>query len=181
MGAEAARVLDFSDEYVYGSAIPARKHYEEPEERAVEIPSPRETVRQQEQAGAKTVTRSSPVLSAFAVLGTIFVSFLMVFAVLAQVNYNEIANEAARLNAQLKELSEQERKLEIAFESVVDMKEIETYARDVLGMSKPEAEQVAIIRSTLEDSAEIIAGSGEENALRGIGSFLSSLTEYFKR
>jgi hypothetical protein len=104
----------------------------------------------------------------------------MLFVVLAQISYNEIASETVRLNAQLTELKEQERKLEISFESVIDIKEVERYARDTLGMSRPDADQVAIIQSIPIDRAVIIDSEGEEGILSGLGSFLSSLLDYFR-
>ena len=45
-------------------------------------------------------------------------------------------------------------------------------------MSKPEADQIAIIHSVPNDKAEVISG-GDEVTLNGIGKFLSSLLEYF--
>jgi hypothetical protein len=105
----------------------------------------------------------------------------MVFTILAQVRYNEVASDIVRLNAQLTALEEEEKRLEIAFESVVDMKEIERYARDVLGMSIPEVQQVAIIQGEQQDSAKIVARDEDEGWFRGITSFISSLTDYFKK
>ena len=177
MAAEAAKALDYSNEYVYGTAIPKRRTDDFPDESAVEIPSARESL----QPAERTAVRRAPVLSLFSVFGALFVGALMIFAILAQISYNEVASETIRLNAQIKGLKEQERILEIKFESVIDMKEVERYARDVLGMSKPEAEQVAVIQSVQQDTAEIITNSGEERPLRGLGSFISSLAKYFKR
>ena len=176
--AEAARVFD---EFTYGSAAPARETYAEPAEQ-FEVQSPQEILRRRERArAAAAAAQRTPVVSVFAVFGAVIIGVLMIFAVLAQVSYNEVASETVRLNAQIRSLEEQERRLEIAFESVVDMKEVERYARDVLGMSKPEAEQVAIIQSVQSDTAEIVDNGEKESALRGFGSFISSLTEYFRR
>jgi hypothetical protein len=102
----------------------------------------------------------------------------MVFVVLAQINYNEAASETVRLNNRLRTLTEQQRRLEIAYESVIDIEEVERYAKDVLGMSKPESDQIAIIHSVPGDRAEVIGGS-DESTLSGLGKFLSSLLEYF--
>jgi len=115
------------------------------------------------------------------VFGAIFAGFLMVFVVLAQINYNEIASETVALNAQYTALLEQQRRLEISFESVVDMKEVEQYARDVLGMSRPEADQIAVVYSMPADRVEVLADDSSDDPLREFGSFISSLLEYFKR
>ena len=179
MAAEAARVLDFPEDYVYGSAVPAVEIFEGP------AYAPPETAQSGEKAAAEvrpsaTVYTASGV-SLFAVFGSVFAAVLMVFVMLAQISFNEMTGEIVRLGAQLSQLNEQEKRLEIAFESVVDMKEVEMYARDVLGMSKPDPSQGAIIQSVLPDRVEIIGDDGARDTLRGLGAFISSLTEYFKR
>ena len=189
--AEAARVLEFPDDYYYGSAVPVREpafpEWEAPDipdGRPYEGPSAHELMRQRQkarEAAAAQAAQSTHGVSMFAILGSIVVGVLMIFTVLAQVSYNEVANESVRLSSQLSTLEEQERRLEIAFESVVDMKEVERYARDVLGMSKPETEQVAVIQSVQRDTAEVVGGRVVDESLRGFGKFLSSLAEYFKR
>ena len=179
MGAEAARVLDYTGSGYYGSAAPARAPFAEPVEKPVDIPVPHEQTHPKEnvrEAGA----RNAPSLSLFAVCGTIFASVLMVFVVLAQISYSEIAGETVRLSAQMDELIEREKRLEIAFENSIDMKKIETVARDTLGMSKPDTDHAAIILSMPIDSAEIITGGGSRDGLTGFGSFISSLLEYFR-
>jgi len=179
MAAEAARVLDFEDEYFYGSAAPAREVFDDPGEEPAEISIPQERTLQRQKERAAAAAKSVPGVSLFAVLGTLFAAVLTVFVVLAQVSYNEIAADTVRLNKQLQELTEQQRRLEITHESVIDMKEIERYARDVLGMSKPDADQIAIVQRMPVDKAEVVGGS-DESALDGIGSFISSLIEYLK-
>ena len=179
MGAEAARVLDFySGSGYYGSAAPAEVPYAEPVAIPVEIPV------SQEQAGygvraREAAAQSTHIVSLFALFGAVLAGVLMIFVVLAQISYAELAGEKVRLNAQLIELAEQQRRLEIEFESAIDMKEIERYARDSLGMSKPETDHIAIVRSMPVDSAEIILNNSSEGVFNGFGSFISSLLEYF--
>jgi len=179
MAAQTARVLEFDDNYFYGSAAPAREAF--PEERTwpTEIPGTDERVRQRVKA-KEAVERKAPGVSLLAIFGSFFVATLMIFVVLAQISYNEAAAETVRLNAQLADLTDNHRRLEIAFESVIDMKEVERYARDVLGMSKPDSDQVTVIPSVPRDRAEIIE-SAEENTAEGFGSFLSSLVGGFRK
>ena len=178
MGAEPARVLDYSGSGYYGSAAPAEIPFSGPMALPTDMPVYQEENRTWERA-RETAVQSTPVVSLFALFGALLAGVLMIFVVLAQISYAELAGEKVRLNAQLAELSEQQRRLEIEFESAIDMKEIERYARDSLGMSKPETDQIAIIRSMAVDSAEIINSDGAEGALNGLGSFISSLLEYF--
>ena len=182
MAAEAARVLDdydYTGSAYYGSAAPAEVPYVRPVAEPVDVPAPQEQTRSGEYA--KEAVQSAPAVSLFAIFGTIFAGILMIFVILAQINYNEIAGETVRLNTQLNELNEHERRLEIEFENVIDMKEVERYARDTLGMSKPGADQVAIIGGLPVDSAEIISNNDEGGSTGGLGSFITSLLEYFKR
>ena len=181
--AEAARVLEFPEDVVFGAAAPAREIYAQPGAGPVELPIPRELPEQ----GTRTRTRTGAEadkahgISILTLFGSVFTAALMVFVVLAHVNYNEVTNETVRLRAQLEKLTEQESKLEIAYESVIDMKEVERYAKDVLGMSAPDAGQVSIIQSVSDDKVEIINDGSKGNALRGFGSFISSLLEGFRK
>ena len=129
---------------------------------------------------AEAVEKTVPGISFFAILGTVFVAVLMVFVVLAQINYNETAAESVRLNMLISDLSARHRALELSFENAVDIKEVERFARDELGMSRPETSQVIIISTTPRDTAMVINNS-EDRGLQGFGSFLRSLTEYFRR
>ena len=178
MAAEAARVLEYAGSDYYGSAAPAQAPYVGPMARPEDTPATWEQTRQRERA-KEADAQSVPTVSMFAVFGTVFAGFLMVFVVLAQISYTEIASETVRLNAQLSELTEQERRLEIEFERAIDMKYVERYARDALGMSRPDADQIAVIRSIPVDSAEIISSGEDDGALSGFGMFISSLLEYF--
>jgi len=176
-----ARALNY---YNYGTAAPTIKAMVEAETRRIHVPpvtkdKTQERVRRLEKVKAVAEAKTFPGISVFAVLGTLFVSVLMIFVVLAQVNYNETAGEAAKLNTQLIELTEKHKALELAFESVIDIKEVERFARDELGMSRPNAEQVIVISTTPRDTAMVV-DSGEERGMEGFGTFLRSLTEYFR-
>ena len=182
--AEAARVLDFDDRYVYGSAAPARERFPEREQTPLRSPlrSPQslERVRQKERVREAAAAEYMPGVSLFAMFGSVFVACLMVFVVLAQISYSEAAAESVRLGAQLSALEDQQRVLMMEFESVMDMKEVERYARDVLGMSTPDTHQIAVIYSSAPDRAEVLVAP-EGGTLRDFGSFISSLLDQFRR
>jgi len=177
--AEPARVLDY-EEYTFGSAAPVREALPESAPDTHDTPIEHGRPRSMERARAAVAQQLIPNVSLFSIFGALFVSVLMIFVMLAQINYKEVSNETVNLNAQLGGLMEQQRMLEISFESVIDLKEVERFARDELGMSKPESDQITIIRSAPRDRAMVVQG-GEESALRGFGSFISSLFEYFRR
>ena len=179
-----ARALNY---YNYGTAAPTIQAMVEAETRRLQRTSApvssvaKERVRQREREKANAVAaeKALPGISVFAVLGTLFVAVLMVFVVLAQINFNETAAESVRLNVLLRELTERHRVLELAFESAVDIREVERFARDELGMSRPDAGQILVISSAPRDTA-VVLYSGEERGMQGFGNFLRSLTEYFR-
>jgi len=184
----------YGSNYNYGTAAPARQASPRADHSGSQVapdqdayqdayphtyPHTGDTARPGERVREKEYAIAAPGVSLFAVFGSLFVASLMVFVVLAQISYKETASETIRLTAQLTGLVEQQRILEISFESVIDMKEVERYARDVLGMSKPDYDQIAVIISAQRDRAEVIR-SEEVGILRGFGSFISSLFEYFR-
>ena len=176
-----ARALNY---YNYGTAVPTIKAMVDAETKRMQMPpvtkeKVKEQARRLDKVKAVAEAKTFPGISVFAVLGTLFVSVLMIFVVLAQVNHNETAGEAARLNVQLIELAERHRALELAFESAIDIKEVERFARDELGMSRPNAEQVIVISTTPRDTAMVV-DNGEDRTAEGFGTFLRSLIDYFK-
>jgi len=174
--------------YNYGTAAPTIQAMVEAETRRLHSPMPqtrvaKKRVRRMEERTKRVKAKSPPKqysgISVFAVLGTVFVAVLMVFVVLAQINYNETAAESVRLSLHINELTEKHKALELSFESAVEIKEVERFARDELGMSRPDSGQIIIISSTPRDSA-IITGGGEDRGIQGFGNFLKSLTDYFR-
>ena len=132
------------------------------------------------EAKAFSGIKKVPGISVFAVIGTLIISVLMVFVVLAQVSYNEAANEAVRLSSQLRDLTDKHRTLELAFESSIDLKEVERIARDELGMSRPDAAQIITITASPRDIAMVVTHE-EDRSIQGFAEFIRSLTNYFRK
>ena len=175
-----ARALNY---YNYDSTAPTLIAASGAETKKVDLPkikksAAKERIQKFEKMKAAAAEKV-PGISVFAVLGALFVAVLMVFVVLAQINYNEAAGETVRLNLFMTELNEKHRALELAFERAVDIKEVERYARDELGMSRPDAGQIITINATPRDSAIIIDNTDRHEG-QGFGDFLRSLTGYFK-
>ena len=182
MAAGAVGALRYKEKYNYGTAAPARAPYYEPYVKPAEETAPRERAvpRELPRKSARERQREAGV-SLFAIVGTLVVTALMVFVMLAQINLNQLVAQTARHTSQLDALTQQNRVLAIAFENVVDMKEIERYAKDVLGMSKPEAEQYVVIRTLPSDRAEVIEVQENEGGLYEFGSFLTYLFDEYIR
>ena len=181
-----ARALSY---YNYGTAAPTIQAMVDAETKRLhksieeDVAAFEEQERRREKAkvaNAKTAKaeKSASRISVIAVLGTLFVAVLMVFVVLAQINFNETAAESVQLNALLIELNERHSALELSFERAVDIKEVERFARDELGMSRPNEGQMILINSVPRDTA-IVVHSEQERGIYGFGLFLKSLTEYF--
>ena len=184
MAAQAA-ALDYTRYASYGAgstaAVPAEEGYYGPAARPREIPAaiPAEVPGERTRAKPAATPKSTYSLSLFAIVGTAFVMALMLFVVLANISYVEATNETVKLEARIAELTAEERKLQIEYEQTFNMNEIERYAVDVLGMTKPESEQVSVMRAATEDRAQVLEVA-DEGGIKGIGSFLSSLLAYFK-
>jgi len=118
-------------------------------------------------------------ISVLSIAGALIVAVLMVFVVLAQINYLEAGRETVMLNSQLAELTETHRMLELAFVSAIDIREVERVARDELGMSRPDAAQVVLLNSAVADSAVVVDHYAEGNVQSFI-SYLISLVDYFR-
>ena len=114
-----------------------------------------------------------------AVVGTALVVGLMLLVVLAQINHNEIAIETARLSVEVRELAETQRALSIAFESSINIREVERIARDELGMSRPDAAQMITIHTPPRDRAFVIYNEYDYDS-GGFMDFITSLFEYFR-
>jgi len=118
-------------------------------------------------------------ISILAVAGTLIIAVLMVIVVLAQVYYNDAVRETVRLNNHLAELSEGHRSLELAFVNAIDIREVERFARDELGMSRPDATQIIFLNSTVRDSAVTVEHTEQRN-VESFMAFLMSLIDYFR-
>jgi len=176
MAAEAARVLDY--EYYNGTAAPVREFPNEAPE-PLEIPDAHERInhRQRARVAAAPATNRQGV-SLFAIVGTVFIAALLLLLILAQITYSQASAEANRLDTRLTQLNEQHRRLVIDFETVICMNEVESFARDVLGMSRPSSRQTDIIMSSTSDRAEVLAPA-QRNPIREFGEFISSLVNQF--
>jgi cell division protein FtsL len=166
-----------SGEFVHGSAAPAVTEYDEYYSEQNEIVAP------QEKPAPRTRSRASAGkygISVITVIGVIVAAVVCVSAVLAQINYTHLTRETAALNAQLRALTEQERRLEIEHERLIDLREVERFARDVLGMSVPVGGQVEVVVGTQQDRSVVLQDEEDESWIREIGAFFLSLLDNFR-
>lgn len=115
-------------------------------------------------------------VSLLAITGVMAAVVLLIFALMAHVQFTQISAEAQALQSQLSVLAEENSKLTIAYESALNLTEIEDYAINTLGMQKPHSDQIHYVNSAAQDKATILT-SGE--TAKG-GDLISSLLEYFR-
>ena len=118
-------------------------------------------------------------ISVLAVFGTILVVGLMILSILAQIHHNEAAIETARLSVEVRQLTETHRALSLAFESSINIREVERIARDELGMSRPDATQIITLNTLPRDRAFVVVPE-YEYAEGGFIEFITSLFDYFR-
>lgn len=132
-------------------------------------------------AAQQSKTQKTYGVSLYAVTGFVVVAVLMVFVLLAHVRYAEVASETVKMQTQLTQLTEQERKLKIAYGNAFDVNQVEQYATHQLGMTKPSESQIGSISAKAHDKA--VVGASQKNAPKqseNMATFLASLLVYFK-
>ena len=183
VGVKADINTKHNEKYIHGSAAPAFEFDSESIKEFIKSPVPSENIDLAPKLihTPSRVQQRAPSVSLFAIVGFFAIAALMIFVMLAQVNYNEILRETARLSTHLDTLKEQQRVLSITFESVINMDEIERYAKDVLGMSKPEAEEITLMRTQPIDKIEIFEYDTTVDRWREIGEYLTFLFDEYIR
>lgn len=129
----------------------------------------------------KKSRRAYYMLSLTAAAGFAVVAVMMVFVLLAHVRYAAVTNDTVKLQTQLAQLTEQERKLKIAYGNAFEGNKVEQYATHQLGMSKPSETQVGTITSSIQDKA-VVADTNRDDGKHSenMFTFLASLVAYFK-
>lgn len=164
-----------------------REYAHEPEKVPVKKPAQKPDARPEPKTVQKTASQSarkaqkSYGVSLFAITGFVVVAVMMVFVLLAHVKYNEVTSETVKLQKKLDALGEQERKLKIAYEAAFDVNEVQQYAANVLGMTKPAPSQMGTIASLAYDKAVVVNAEDDESYKgESMVTFLASLVAYFK-
>ena len=91
MAVQAAERIKYSNDYIFGSAV-AVPRYDEP----VEVPAEAPKSQTREQSLPRTrqnaaAAKKQQGVSLFAIFGSVLIAALMIFIVLAQISYNEVA------------------------------------------------------------------------------------------
>ena len=165
----------YAQNAVYGNvaydmnALPEREYKEQSQEN------------RRAKAKSYAVKKPQQGISLFAVGGFVLFAVLMVYVLLARVQLTQISDETAKIESKIAELSEEEARLKIEYESTFNLTEIEKYATKKLGMVRQSSDSVTFLEMTNVDRAEILVPdeSDGNGFFSGFKDFLSSLLEYF--
>ena len=174
-----ARTAFYGTSYIGGTAAPEIGRYPgREEERKVVIPAPPVV---EEQTSTRTRVKNSQAVSPVAVIGLLCSAVLLVFMLMAKIQFTAVSDNAVALEQQLSDLNVEQTRLLIDYESVFNMTEIEEYATSILGMQRPRDEQIYYLNSSVPDKAVIIDGTDEEKGpLDRLLEMLASIGEYFR-
>ena len=81
------------------------------------------------------------------------------------------------LERELSELKEENRRLSIRYESLIDLTELEDYAKNELGMKKPDISQIKKIDTETQDKSIILSETAETGKAGKIGDLISIISE----
>ena len=142
-----------------------------------------EQVWEREQVKTRTYKSAKPQrqgISLFAVLGFGAFVVMMIFVLLASVQLTQIVDETSHLESRIRQLSDQEARLKIEYESTFNLTEIEEYATKKLGMVRKSSENIVLLETANVDRAVIIEpeNSGDAGFFAGLKNFFGSLLEY---
>lgn len=97
------------------------------------------------------------VSAALTALLAIAAACLLIKTLFVRIELTEQNDINVELEAQLNELEEEKRRLQIEYESLIDLAELENRAKNELGMQKPNGSQTIEIDTDTQDKALIFA------------------------
>ncbi|NLO47319.1 MAG: hypothetical protein GX111_03215 [Clostridiales bacterium] len=163
----------------YNSAVPAVPARDIPVPEQERAEAAREYHRAGERQGTRALKKQS--ISAFSVVGIICIAALMLVTLLSYVSLTKISAETVELTERMKTLKDEETRLQLEYESALDLNAVESYATHVLGMSKPGDNQIFYIRTDAADQAEILhTEQGGSGLLDFFSSILTTLSDIFR-
>lgn len=117
-------------------------------------------------------------ISVFAIMGCISIACLLFLVLMSHIELAQISKESAELTEQLSTLEAEEIKRRLEYESAFDLNEIESYAVNVLGMSKAGENQVYYIQRRANDQAVVLEeNTNNKGMMDSISSLLSRISD----
>lgn len=177
---DGTQAYDFSNPGLYTE----EEYYSEPAERPRrrERLQPREWIKEDARTRTKVRVQADraqgfPLLSA---LGVTVAAVLLSMMLLAQIRLTDISYSAAKLEEQISELELQNDKLTVEYETIFNLKDVETVAVEQLGMQEPMNDQIFYLSGVASaDKAEVVTKDGADMFSLGLSDIISSIKAYF--
>ena len=178
---DGTQAYDFS----YPGLYVDEEIYDEPEKRRPARkarPQPREWIKEDVRTRIRERTapkhaQGVPVLS---LVGAAVAVVLVTMMLLAQIRLTDVSYSAAELEDQIAQLELERDKLTVEYETIFNLKDVEAYAVDYLGMQEPMNEQVYYLTGVASaDKAVVITKDDTDLFSVGLADILSSIKAYF--
>ena len=111
------------------------------------------------------------------ILSSVLAVILLAASVVARIELTKATDKNAELNVKLNELRKENARLQIEYESSINLPELEDYAKNVLGMQKPESERIIEIYVDTSDKAIILKDGEKTEATKAVSSIMEYLSE----
>ena len=111
------------------------------------------------------------------ILSSVLAVIILAASVAARIELTKANDKNAELKQTLAELSEENTRLKIEYESSINLPELEDYAKNVLGMQKPESEKIIEINVETRDKAIILKDGEKTEADKAVSSIMEYLSE----
>ena len=150
----------------------------------VDVPVERPEYKPEVDKKTRTKTRAHAV-SAVSVVSAVAIILAIVLIVLNLLSYAmlaEISKVTTRAESKYLTLQQEKAKLLVKYEQTFNMNEVEDYAINVMGMTRPTASQKVQVETTRSDKAVVYTYEKEDagNFVTDMANFISSLFAYFK-
>ncbi len=160
--------------------------YALPEEQTFDVPSQRERINERlnERAEERAKARAKEESRVFGIpllgmVGVVVAVFLMVTVLAGYIQLAQISAETSRVRSSIADLEEKAEMLEIQYEVTFNMADVESYAVNILGMTRADSAGSAYSGTVMADRAQILAEDETAGIMARLTGFLKSLPEYF--
>ncbi len=156
-----------------GNAVPAYQ----PETKPIKAPERKEAPAPR----IRPKVKKNAFLSKLQVITCAAALLLVIGLIISNMHLNEVTTQAAELKSEYNDLQQEERALQNRYNTTLDLKAIESTAKNEYGMVSPDSSQIVYLELSRQDKVEILASKGPFDDLSGkISRLAAAVWEYFK-
>lgn len=156
-----------------GNAVPAYQ----PQTRPIKAPERKEAVSPK----LKPRIKKQTFLSRLQVFACAAAVLLIVGLIASNMMLNEVTTQVAELKSEYNDLKQEERALQNRYNTSLDLKSIESAAKNEFGMVSPDSSQIVYLELARQDKVEILAPKGPFDGIADkVSGLAASVWEYFK-